>query len=81
MDTLPALLEQKKMLEIHTNIFQSAFEIVASRHVPVYSVLEQKLIDGLTVDKSEVLELISDAEKVFLHKLLKYLSIRLTVFH
>lgn len=63
VDTLPALIEKKKMLEIHTNIFQAAFEVVASRHVPTYSMLEQKLIDGGLVDKNEIIQLLSDSQK------------------
>lgn len=63
VDTLPALIEKKKMLEIHTNIFQGTFEVVAQRHVPSYSMIEQNLIDGSHVDKNEILQLISDAEK------------------
>lgn len=51
------------MLEIHTNIFQAAFEVVASRHVPTYSMLEQKMIDGCPVDKNEIIQLLSDSQK------------------
>ena len=67
VDTLPALLEEKKMLEIHTNIFQATFEIVAERHIPTFSMLEQKLIDGNTVEKGEVIDLVADPEKVTLN--------------
>lgn len=56
------LVEKKKMLEIHTNIFQAAFEHVTARHVPSFSMLEQKLIDGSHADKSELLQLLSSAE-------------------
>ncbi|POM62644.1 SEC1 family transporter SLY1 [Phytophthora palmivora] len=62
VDTLPALVEKKKMLEIHTNIFHAAFEGVTKRHIPSYSMLEQKLIDGSHVDKAEVLQLLSSTE-------------------
>ncbi|CAH0484950.1 unnamed protein product [Peronospora farinosa] len=62
VDTLPALVEKKKMLEVHTNIFHAAFEGVTKRHIPSYSMLEQKLIDGLHVDKTEVLQLLSSTE-------------------
>ncbi|ETP34740.1 hypothetical protein F442_16967 [Phytophthora nicotianae P10297] len=62
VDTLPALVEKKKMLEVHTNIFHAAFEGVTKRHIPSYSMLEQKLIDGSHLDKSEVLQLLSNAE-------------------
>jgi hypothetical protein len=62
VDTLPALVEKKKMLEVHTNIFHAAFEGVTKRHIPSYSMLEQKLIDGSHVDKAEVLQLLSSTE-------------------
>lgn len=56
------LVEKKKMLEIHTNIFQAAFESVSARHVPSFSMLEQKLIDGSHADKSELLQLLANRE-------------------
>ncbi|CEG47256.1 sec1 family transporter sly1 [Plasmopara halstedii] len=62
VDTLPALVEKKKMLEVHTNIFHAAFDGVTKRHIPSYSMLEQKLIDGLHVDKAEVLQLLSSTQ-------------------
>ncbi|KAF1334082.1 Sec1 family transporter sly1, partial [Globisporangium splendens] len=62
VDTLPMLVEKKKMLEVHTNIFQAAFEGVTSRHVPSFSMLEQKLIDGSHADKNELLQLLSNPE-------------------
>ncbi|KAG1692671.1 hypothetical protein DVH05_025149 [Phytophthora capsici] len=62
VDTLPALVEKKKMLEVHTNIFHAAFEGVTKRHIPSYSMLEQKLIDGSHTDKAEVLQLLSSTE-------------------
>ncbi|RLN59013.1 hypothetical protein BBJ28_00006811, partial [Nothophytophthora sp. Chile5] len=62
VDTLPALVEKKKMLEVHTNIFHAAFEGVTTRHIPSYSMLEQKLIDGSHVDKAEVQQLLSSVD-------------------
>lgn len=62
VDTLPMLVEKKKMLEIHTNIFHAAFEGVTARHVPSFSMLEQKLIDGSHADKNELLQLLSSPE-------------------
>ncbi|CAI5716800.1 unnamed protein product [Peronospora destructor] len=62
VDTLPALVEKKKMLEVHTNIFHAAFQGVTKRHIPSYSMLEQNLIDGSHVDKTEVLQLLSNTE-------------------
>ncbi|CAI5716834.1 unnamed protein product [Peronospora destructor] len=62
VDTLPALVEKKKMLEVHTNIFHAAFQGVTKRHIPSYSMLEQNLIDGSHVDKTEVLQLLASTE-------------------
>ncbi|TYZ68314.1 hypothetical protein PybrP1_006755 [[Pythium] brassicae (nom. inval.)] len=62
VDTLPMLVEKKKMLEVHTNIFQAAFESVSARHVPSFSMLEQKLIDGSHADKQELLQLLAGPE-------------------
>lgn len=56
------LVEKKKMLEIHTNIFHATFEHVTTRHVPSFSMLEQKLIDGSHSDKNELLQLLSSME-------------------
>ncbi|KDO33631.1 hypothetical protein SPRG_01605 [Saprolegnia parasitica CBS 223.65] len=63
VDTLPALLEKKKSLEVHTNIFHATFESVSARHVHEFSMLEQKLIDGSHVPKQDVLDLVASAEK------------------
>ncbi|OQR94306.1 SEC1 family transporter SLY1 [Thraustotheca clavata] len=63
VDTLPVLLEKKKSLEVHTNIFHATFESVSSRHVHEFSMLEQKLMDGSHVPKQDVLELISSPNK------------------
>ena len=64
VDTLPILLEKKKILELHTNIFQATFERVAARHVPSYSMLEQQLMTNASaVDTSDILELVADRTK------------------
>ncbi|KAJ0406539.1 hypothetical protein ATCC90586_003518 [Pythium insidiosum] len=75
VDTLPALLEKKKMLEIHTNIFQATFDGVTARHIPSFSMLEQKMIDGLHVDRQEVLSLLSGQETGSIHDKLRLLMI------
>lgn len=64
VDTLPILLEKKKILELHTNIFQATFDQVAARHVPSFSMLEQQLItNAASVDMNEILSLVNDREK------------------
>nr|CCA17714.1 SEC1 family transporter SLY1 putative [Albugo laibachii Nc14]CCA18360.1 SEC1 family transporter SLY1 putative [Albugo laibachii Nc14] len=62
VDTLPMLVEKKKMLEVHTNIFQAAFEIITARHIPTFSMLEQKLINGSSVDKSEIAQVLASKD-------------------
>lgn len=34
VDSLPQLLERKKLLEVHTNILQAIFGSIAAREVP-----------------------------------------------
>ncbi|ETW07982.1 hypothetical protein, variant [Aphanomyces invadans] len=60
VDTLPALLEMKKTLEVHTNVFQATMDAVTSRQVPEYSMLEQRLIEGFNVPPAEVVALLSE---------------------
>jgi hypothetical protein len=80
IDTLPALVEKKKSLEVHTNIFHATFEAVSSRHVHEYSMLEQRLMDGVNHAsvKADVLALLSDSTKVSIY-LPTYLSIYLSI--
>jgi hypothetical protein len=60
VDTLPALLEKKRSLEEHTNIFQATMDVVTQRHTPDFSLLEQRLIEGFNVPRAEVLALLSE---------------------
>ncbi|RHY11693.1 hypothetical protein DYB36_000094 [Aphanomyces astaci] len=82
VDTLPALLEMKKTLEVHTNVFQATMDAVTTRQVPEFSMLEQRLIEGFNVPAAEVVALLS--EKVSLlssyHFLCGFSSCRFTQY-
>jgi len=68
VDSLPALIEQKKQLEIHTRILEAVMNEVAARDVPQFYELESALATGQFKNdnakaKDEVLALITDASK------------------
>jgi sec1 family domain-containing protein 1 len=68
VDSLPALLERKKQLEVHTSILQGVMNEVASRDVPQFYELESSLATGsyrndLNKAKKDVLALVSDPAK------------------
>lgn len=68
VDSLPALLEQKKQLEMHTSILQAVMNEVAARDVPQFYELESSLATGsykknLEGAKQEVLKLAGDPAK------------------
>jgi len=68
VDSLPALLDQKKQLEMHTSILQAVMNEVASRDVPQFYELESSLATGSYKNdqgkaKSDVLALAGDPSK------------------
>jgi hypothetical protein len=68
VDSLPALLERKKQLEVHTSILQAVMNEVASRDVPQFYELESSLATGVYKNdpakaKREVKALVGDATK------------------
>jgi len=68
VDSLPALLERKKQLEVHTSILQAVMNEVAARDVPQFYELESSLATGsyrndLPKAKKDVLALVSDPAK------------------
>uniref|UniRef100_A0A7S1ZHK8 Sec1 family domain-containing protein 1 n=1 Tax=Ditylum brightwellii TaxID=49249 RepID=A0A7S1ZHK8_9STRA len=68
VDSLPALLDRKKKLEVHTSILQAVMNEVAARDVPQFYELESSLATGnygkdLTKAKRDVLELVTDPAK------------------
>lgn len=68
VDSLPALIEQKKQLVIHTQILEAVMNEVAARDVPQFYELESALATGQYKNdnekaKAEVLALVTDASK------------------
>ena len=68
VDSLPALLNRKKQLEVHTSILQAVMNEVAARDVPQFYELESALATGAYKKdsgkaKEKVLELVSDPAK------------------
>uniref|UniRef100_A0A7S3L1A1 Sec1 family domain-containing protein 1 n=1 Tax=Amphora coffeiformis TaxID=265554 RepID=A0A7S3L1A1_9STRA len=68
VESLPALLERKKQLEVHTSILQAVMNAVAARDVPAFYELETALATGsykndTATAKNKVLQLIQDATK------------------
>ena len=68
VDSLPALLERKRGLEVHTSILQAVMNAVAARDVPAFYELETALAAGnykndAASAKNKVLKLVQDAGK------------------
>jgi sec1 family domain-containing protein 1 len=68
VDSLPALLDRKKQLEIHTSILQAVMNQVAARDVPQFYELETSLATGsykndLGRAKTDVLKLAANPTK------------------
>ena len=68
VDSLPALLERKRQLEVHTSILQAVMNCVAARDVPQFYELETSLATGqykndVATAKSKVLALVTDKAK------------------
>lgn len=68
VDSLPALLDRKKQLEMHTSILQAVMDRVALRDVPQFYELETSLATGSYKNdagraKADVLELAADPTK------------------
>ena len=68
VDSLPALLDRKKQLEMHTSILQAVMNEVAARDVPQFFELESSLATGSYNNdpngaKKAVLELVADSAK------------------
>jgi sec1 family domain-containing protein 1 len=68
VDSLPALLDRKKQLEMHTSILQAVMNQVAARDVPQFFELETSLASGTYKNdadraKADILQLASDPAK------------------
>ena len=68
VDSLPALLERKRQLEVHTSILQAVMNEVAARDVPQFYELESSLATGsyrndTAKAKKDVMALVNDPAK------------------
>lgn len=68
VDSLPALLDRKKQLEVHTSILQAVMTQVAARDVPQFFELESGLAAGTFKNdaakaKRQVVDLVTDPSK------------------
>mmetsp|Transcript_979 Transcript_979/g.1219 ORF Transcript_979/g.1219 Transcript_979/m.1219 type:complete len:714 (-) Transcript_979:42-2183(-) len=68
VDSLPALLDRKKQLEIHTSILQAVMTKVAARDIPQFYELESDLASGAYKNntegaKTKVIEMLTDPSK------------------
>lgn len=61
VESLPALLEQKKGLEMHTNILKAVMDVVAARHVPVFFAAEEEMMLTNRADKAALSQLLGGA--------------------
>lgn len=80
ISSLPALLEHKKNLEIHTSILQAVMTQVAERDIPVFYELETALATGtykndLMGAKKLVAEILQDSSKGAIWDKIRLLSI------
>jgi len=80
VDSLPALLEQKKQLEIHTSILQAVMNEVAKRDIPTFYELESSLATGayrndLAKAHSDVLEMVRDVNKGNIQDKIRLISV------
>lgn len=68
VESLPALLDRKKQLEVHTTILSAVMNEVAARDIPVFYELENSFATGVYKNdvakaKKAVVEIISDPKK------------------
>ena len=63
ISSLPEILAKKSNLETHTNILQNVMNVVASRDVPTYFEVEQKMLTGSSSDRTSIFNLLKDANK------------------
>lgn len=80
VDSLPALLERKKQLEVHTSILQAVMNQVAERDVPLFYELENAMATGtyktdIQKAKTLVSNLIKDPNKGNVNDKLRLLMI------
>lgn len=69
VQSLPALLEKKKALEVHLEIIKAAMSIISERHVYKFAEVEDSMIANRYGDRSKIAELLQDAEFMFEDKI------------
>uniref|UniRef100_A0A7S2WKC2 Sec1 family domain-containing protein 1 n=1 Tax=Mucochytrium quahogii TaxID=96639 RepID=A0A7S2WKC2_9STRA len=60
VQSLPALLEKKKVLETHLEVLQATMAVISKRQVHRFVELEQSMIFSQYAEKQKILELASD---------------------
>lgn len=61
VNSLPQLLEKKRLLDMHTNVATAILNSIKSRKLDTFFELEEKIMSKATLDKS-LLDIISDPE-------------------
>lgn len=61
VNSLPQLLEKKRLIDMHTNVATSILNYIKSRKLDTFFELEEKIMSKAALDKS-LLEIISDPE-------------------
>jgi hypothetical protein len=69
VDSLPKLMEQKRNLDMHTNVLQAIMDCVMERETPYYNDMEEKMVTAGSVPSREVLEMVREAKGTVLDKL------------
>ncbi|CAM9203717.1 unnamed protein product, partial [Phaeothamnion confervicola] len=75
VESLPGLLEQKKALEMHTNILKAVMDVVAAREVPVYFEAEEDMVMTSRADKTRLQQLLGPGGKGSLRDKLRLLAV------
>ena len=80
VESLPALLERKKQLEVHTSILSAVMNEVAARDIPVFYELESAFAMGtykndMAKGRKAVLDIISDPSKGNLDDKIRLISV------
>ena len=61
MFSLPQLLEKKRLIDMHTSLATALLDHIKGRRLDVFFELEEKIMGGITLDKS-IMEVVNDPE-------------------
>jgi len=61
VSSLPQLLEKKRLIDMHTSLATALLDHIKSRRLDVFFELEEKIMGGITLDKS-IMEVVNDLE-------------------